>query len=168
MLIPLHSTEHRDLVHTLRSNAERWLEGKGLDQYQRGPRSAAAHEDIDRLFDRGEFVGLELDGRIAAVVAITDPDPDFWTPEEMTEPQGYISRFLVAEHGTGAGAKLLDTVATREADRGARWLRLDCWRSNTGLHDYYLRHGFEHVRTMEVPGRNSGALFQRAVANATQ
>lgn len=167
MLVPLHGAEHRDLVHTLRGNAERWLAEKGLDQYQRGPRSAVAHQDIDRLFDQGEFVGLVQDDRIAAVVAITDPDPDFWTPAEMAEPQGYISRFLVAEHGTGAGAALLDAVAAREAARGAQWLRLDCWRSNTGLHAYYLRHGFEHVRTMEVAGRNSGALFQRAIATTS-
>jgi hypothetical protein len=42
-------------------------------------------------------------------------------------------------------------------------IRLNCWSTNTRLHAYYIAHGFKHVRTADVPGRMSGALFQREV-----
>jgi hypothetical protein len=38
------------------------------------------------------------------------------------------------------------------------------WKTNIRLRDYSLRQGFQPVRTVEAPGRGSGALFQRAVA----
>lgn len=158
------SETHRELVHQLRNEAEEWLASKGLDQYQRGPRAQLAHKDIDRLFDAGQFVGWFDGGEPLAVVALTDPDPDFWTVEEMAEPQGYLSRFLVREHGCGHGDKLLDAVIHDQAARQRQWLRLDCWRTNTALHQYYLNHGFKHLRTETVPGRWSGALFQRPLA----
>ena len=49
-----------------------------------------ALEIIDRVFDRGDFVGLEVDGQLVAVGAVTSPDPDFWTPAERAQPQAYV------------------------------------------------------------------------------
>lgn len=162
----LHSEEHRQLIHDWRAKAERWLSDRGIDQYTAGPhsKSATSHERIDRLFDAGQFVGRTENGRLTAVVAITAPDPDFWTPAEMSEPQGYLTHFHVGEHGHFHGTKLLFAVMAAEARRGSRWLRLDCWRGNTKLHEYYLRHHFQRVRSTIVPGRSSGELFQYDLA----
>lgn len=167
MLIELRSEDHRRLVHRLREDAERWLAAKGLDQYH-GPRSHLAHADIDRLFDERAFLGWLVDGEVKAVVALTEHDPDFWTPDEMAElGVTYITRFMVAEHGHGYGVALLEAPAEREAARGQKKIRLDCWRTNIGLHKYYLSRGFRHVRTEIVPGRMSGALFERPLATDT-
>lgn len=169
MLLPLDD-RHRALVHRLRDQAESWLRDKGIDQYSVGPRAKLAHANIDEMFDRGEFVGWFPDGPDeppAAVVALTHPDPDFWTPDEISEPQGYISRFLVDQHGHGYGEALLEAVAEHQARAGNKYLRLDCWKTNTRLHAYYLAHGFHHVRTVDVPGRMSGALFERPLACTT-
>ncbi|CAM5431654.1 hypothetical protein STANM309S_04961 [Streptomyces tanashiensis] len=38
-----------------------------------------------------------------------------------------------------------ETVRT---EPGAKWLRLDAWTTNKDLQAYYLRQGFEHVRTV--------------------
>lgn len=167
MLQPLDES-HRALVHELRREAEAWLAAKGLDQYGVGPRAKVAHQDIDQMMDRREFVGWFVNGQVKAVLALTTPDPDFWTPAEMSEPQGYISRFLVREHGQGHGDALLEAVAKDQADVGSRSLRLDCWKTNHQLHRYYLTRGFRHVRTVDVPGRMSGALFQRDLLPVAQ
>ena len=161
-LVILENEEHRQLVHRLRDESAKWLAGRGIDQYSTGPhsKSARGHEGIDRLFDAGQFVGWDVAGRIVSVAAITEPDPDFWTPEEMAEPQAYLTHFHVAEHGKHHGLHLLFAIRGNERRIGSRWLRLDCWRTNTKLHDYYLRFGFERVRTEVVPGRMSGELFQ--------
>jgi hypothetical protein len=165
-LILLHTEEHRQLIHDFRSHAEAWLHSRGVDQFQPdSPTQASlAHHIINRLFDRGHFVGLKLNGRIVAVGALTDPDPDFWTPEEIAQPQVYVGRFLVAEHGKGYGEQLLARVAADAAQQGIPVMRLDCWRTSTGLHDYYRRLGFRHLRTVPVLGRGSGTLFELDLA----
>lgn len=47
----------------------------------------------------------------------------------------------------------------RQADKS--WLRLDAWKSNTALHQYYLDRGFTLVRIDDNPADPSGAYFQR-------
>jgi hypothetical protein len=117
-MIQLHTT----VIHDLRERAEKWLRDRGADQFQPdGPtRAGRAHEIIDEVFDRGEFVGLEVDGQLVAVGAIKAPDPDFWTPEERAEPQVYVARFMVAEHGRGYGEQLLARIAAQEAAHQCR------------------------------------------------
>lgn len=150
-------------VHRIRQDAERWLGDKGTDQYRRGLDLAAVRRSIDRQLDAGEFVGWKVDGQIVAVVALIQPDPQLWTRAELAQPQTYISRLMVAEghHGKGYGADVLEAVANLARHRGDRWLRLNCWTTNTRLHAYYRAHGFAHVRTVAAPGRMSGALFER-------
>ncbi|MEQ4209889.1 GNAT family N-acetyltransferase [Actinopolymorpha sp. B9G3] len=164
MLVKLDQT-HRELVHRIRRHAEEWLSDKGTDQYRRGVDPDAVRCSIDHQVDTGAFVGWCVDGEVVAVVALIEPDTELWTPEEVKEPQTYISRLLVAEnhHGKGHGAALLGAVAVQVRGRGDRWIRLNCWTTNTRLHAYYEAHGFEHVRTVDIPGRMSGALFQRSV-----
>ena len=36
-----------------------------------------------------------------------------------------------------------------------------CAKGNPGLQGYYRSRGFRHVRTVDLPHRASGALFQR-------
>jgi GNAT superfamily N-acetyltransferase len=160
MLITLDES-HRQLVHQARDDAGEWLATKGTDQYRGGLDMAQVHANIDHDFDKFFFVGWELDGRVVAMMAIIDPEADFWTAEELAEPQTYISRFFVIEHGKSFGSALLEAVIEHAEQDGKHWVRLNCWSTNTKLHDYYRAHGFEHVRTCNVPGRMSGALFER-------
>ncbi|MFI5710713.1 GNAT family N-acetyltransferase [Kribbella sp. NPDC051620] len=153
---------HRQLVHQVRDQAGEWLATKGTDQYRGGLDMAKVHANIDHDFDKFPFVGWEVDGRVVAMMAIIDQEADFWTPEELAEPQTYISRFFVIEHGKAYGSNLLDAVIEQARRDDKQWVRLNCWSTNTRLHEYYIAHGFEHVRTCNIPGRMSGALFQRS------
>lgn len=161
MLVELYTEEHRRLVHQLRDEAEQWLADRGIDQYQVGPRAAAAHDAIDTAFDHGEFYGWQVGDRIVAVAALTSADKDFWTTEEAAQAAVYLARFMTAEHGQGYGAALLEALAEYARHAGYDRIRLDCWKSNTALQAYYLCRGFRHIRTIDVPGRMSGALFER-------
>lgn len=161
-LVRLTSDEQRRTVHRFREQAEVWLRERGADQFQpeSDTQASQAHAIIDRVFDAGEFVGLEINSSLVAVGAVTDPDPDFWTEDERADPQVYVGRLLVASHGSRYGTQLLAKIAQVAVDQGAPVMRLDCWRSSKGLHDYYRRLGFRHLRTVPVTGRGSGALFE--------
>jgi GNAT superfamily N-acetyltransferase len=163
MLITLDES-HRQLVHKVRDEAGEWLSTKGTDQYRGGLDMDEVHANIDRDFDRYPFVGWLVDGEVVAMMALIAPEAEFWTPEELAEPQTYISRFFVVEHGKGYGAALLEAVVARARLEGKHWVRLNCWSTNTKLHDYYIAQGFEYVRTCAIPGRMSGALFQREIS----
>ncbi|MEU4390604.1 GNAT family N-acetyltransferase [Kribbella sp. NPDC023855] len=162
MLITLDES-HRQLVHQVRDEAGEWLATKGTDQYRGGLDMAQVHANIDHDFDKYPFVGWEVAGRIVAMMALIDPEPDFWTAEELAQPQTYISRFFVVEHGRNYGSTLLEAVVDQARKEGKQWVRLNCWSTNTKLHKYYIDRGFSHVRTCNIPGRMSGALFQRSL-----
>jgi len=102
----------------------------------------------------------------STAAGLTEPD-DLWNDAERSEPQTYIGRLLVAsgEHGHGYGAAVVEAVASAAREHGDKWLRLNCWSTNTRLHDYYRALDFQHVRTVDVPGRMSGALFERDLDN---
>jgi GNAT superfamily N-acetyltransferase len=104
---------------------------------------------------------------MVAVVGLTEPD-DLWTDAERNEPQTYIGRLLVAGDGRGQGygAAVVEAVADEARQHGDKWLRVNCWSTNTRLHAYYKALGFRHVRTVDVPGRMSGALFERDLTRA--
>ena len=149
----------RALLHELRTASEKWLAEKGLDQYQ-GHWSERAHANIDQLLDDRRFVAL-CDGNdeVLAVAALVGPDLDFWTEEDDLHSAWYVARLMVARHGEGAGARLLDALALAAALDGRQYLRLDCWRRNTGLHNFYEQQGFQFVRVEMLKSRESGALF---------
>ncbi len=64
-----------------------------------------------------------------------------------------------AARGQSLGAALLDWAAGRATEAGR--LRLDAWKTNAALHTYYTSLGFTHLRTVDLPHRRSGALFER-------
>lgn len=92
-----------------------------------------------------------------------DGDTDFWTRDELAEPATYVSKAAVSRRfaGRGIGALMLRWVCDHAAADGSQWVRLDVWKTNRELQSYYRRQGWTYLRTVEAPGRNSGALFQR-------
>ena len=94
----------------------------------------------------------------------------------MADPKGFLkhgrevaSRREVAErvndwdevYPDGIGRALLDWAGRRTLADGLRRLRLDCAKTNAALQGYYRSLGFRHVRTVDLPHRASGALFER-------
>lgn len=103
-------------------------------------------------------------GRVVATITIDHlADADFWRKTDRVRSALYVHRMAVArrESGIGLGAAMLDWAAERVVRAGRSRLRLDAWATNTGLHQYYEKLGFVRVRFETVPGRGSGALFER-------
>jgi len=151
--------------------AARWLADCGIEQWPMSFTESPKRTDwLKEQADLGNvLVWFALGTNPVATLTLTPwQDPDFaagW-PQRDAFAQ-YVARFAVASLGRrllpGLGARMLDHAATIAAQRGARVLRLDCAKRNDRLQRYYLDHGFEHVGTVEVPGRKSGALFERVI-----
>jgi hypothetical protein len=100
---------------------------------------------------------------VVACFALAGADTEIWTAAEAAQPALYLYEFTVAADclDTGLDDVILDWCARRAEAAGAMWLRLDCWRAATALHDLWTRRGFVHLDTRDHPGRDSGVLFQR-------
>lgn len=152
-----------DRVLALRRHAETWLHAAGIDQWT--VRSTGERNIRQQIADGTTFVVTTGAGDVIGSLALDAADLDFWTPTEANQPALYLYKFIISSErrGRGLGDALLNWACTRAAIAGARWLRLDCWKTNPGLHKYYLDRGFRQVDVRDTPGRQSGALFERPV-----
>ncbi|WP_424535339.1 GNAT family N-acetyltransferase [Sphaerisporangium viridialbum] len=150
-----------------------WLHGRGIRQWPVAGFPAARIEPLiaegtlwvlDDEDDRGTLAGETLSAPAATLALDDHADPEFWRRGDHPETGLYVHKLAVGRgySGQGLGETLLDWAALRVAAAGRRWLRLDCSKDNLGLQGYYQKLGFRHVRTVDLPHRASGALFQRA------
>ncbi len=158
------------LLIAFRDEASRWLAARGIDQWTRPwPTEDLMAKGMLRNIRAGETFIVWDDGRPAATITVDRwAIPDLWTPEEVTEPALYAHKLTVARAyaSQGLGGELLDWAGGRAAIDGAQWLRVDVWTTNRELQQYYLDHGFTHVRTVALAHNPSGALFQRPARQA--
>jgi GNAT superfamily N-acetyltransferase len=92
-------------------------------------------------------------------------NPAVWTnPEVTAEPAVYLGRLVTAKGfgGLHIGARILDWAGQHGVDNyGAHWIRIDVWTSNTALHEYYEKRGFEDCGLVPDEKYPSRKLFQR-------
>ncbi|MET9472529.1 GNAT family N-acetyltransferase [Streptomyces sp. NPDC002922] len=154
-----------------REEAAAWLTRLGSEQWQRpypADRLAATIE--------ARSVFMVIDGGLTVATLTLSPEVEegLWTEQELAEPSSFVTKLTVARAhaGQNLGGRLLDWAGDRAYRDGAKWLRLDAWTTNEALQGYYLRQGFEYVRTVREGGavnggpRVSGWLAQRRTAPA--
>ncbi|MFC4115878.1 GNAT family N-acetyltransferase [Nonomuraea zeae] len=170
--LALRRAEPADLpgVITLLADTAEWLYAQGVRQW---PRGGFGPERIEPLIEERVLFLLDDELRYldpdesappVATIALDDhADPEFWTPGDNPGAALYIHKLAVARpwSGSGLGDALLDWAGTSAHAAGLPWLRLDCAKGNPRLQSYYRSRGFRHVRTVDLPHRSSGALFER-------
>lgn len=152
-----------DTVMVLLKERIEWLRARGSDQWstwetwQAKIHTALEDGNVWLLFDATDPVGtitLEYQG-----------DRDFWDQAECAEPAAYLSKLAIRLDYAGheLGVVFTDWASDYAYRRGCKFVRLDAWKANEGLHAYYASRGWKHLRTVNTPGRNSGSLFQLPV-----
>jgi hypothetical protein len=164
----IHPEQIEDALGPLDA-AARWLAECGIEQWPVSfTESPDRRRKIEGEAERGNvFVWYSL-GQPVATATITDwQDPDFasgWTDQARAQ---YVMRFAVSPTGRtilpGLGTTILEYATYLAEYRGSSVLRLDCNKRNEKLHRYYYERGFNHVGTVDVPGRKSGALWEKRV-----
>lgn len=155
-----------EVIGAMWTEAARWLKSQGIDQWQYAPNMAAIIRDIEHghaymAVDGSEYLGT---------ITVDDfADPEFWTPGDAPGSALYAHRIIVcpAVGGNALGAAMLDWASEKAAKTGKEWLRVDAWKTNARLGRYYERQGFKHLRTVDLPHRRSGALYQRPAGTTT-
>jgi GNAT superfamily N-acetyltransferase len=148
----------------MRTEASQWLRERGVEQWRDPwPTQEAMVARIAASIRAGQtWVVRDRPGEtIAATVALdTFADPRLWTPREQRQPALYLHRLIVRRQWRGLGTRILDWICAKAAHLGKAWVRIDVWTDNEPLHRYYRRHGFQHVRTLDLTDYPSSALFQ--------
>ncbi|WP_445402742.1 GNAT family N-acetyltransferase [Streptomyces sp. LE64] len=166
MIIERATADDLDALLAFRREASSWLTALGTDQWQR-PYPA---DKLLGTIEAGEVFMVRDGGRTAATITLTpEAEEGLWTDRDLREESRFVNKLTVARSHAGQdlGGRLLDWAGDRAFRSGAVWLRLDAWTTNRALQDYYLRHGFTHVRTVTEGGavnggpRVSGWLAQR-------
>jgi GNAT superfamily N-acetyltransferase len=149
-------------IMELLDNAAHWLHARGItDQWSVGEFPTGR---IIRDILNGHVYALRHAASLVAAITIDSrADMELWQPDDDPGCAFYVHRLVVRRRwaGRGIGAFLLDLAAERAAASGLGFIRVDCAKGNGELHGYYKRLGFSHVRTVDLPHRRSGALFQR-------
>jgi GNAT superfamily N-acetyltransferase len=154
-------------------DAREWLWTKDTDQW-------AAPWPDERSRDTRVLKGLQSgttwivwDGDIPAATVTTTPrrNSAVWSEPactcDLTERAVFVHRLIAARKyaGLGLGAELIDWAGLRgQRLYGAKWIRIDVWATNKGLHDYYLKTGFAPCGFCMDPSYPSSALFQKPVS----
>lgn len=153
--------------------ASRWLKAQGKDQWaepwpNREQRDARV---LRGLVNKKTVIVRQGDSAVATVTMANWHNPDVWVQGacecDLAERAIYLHRLITARRyaGRGLGELLINWAAERARARyGAKWIRIDVWTTNTDLHRYYQRLGFESCGSCPDLFYPSGALFQRPLA----
>ncbi|MFI2298279.1 GNAT family N-acetyltransferase [Actinacidiphila glaucinigra] len=148
----------------LRAEAEGWLRSKGTDQWSDPETGERAISKWRASIDEGRaWVVVGEHEEVLATVSRGPVDRDFWTDADHPETALYLYKLIVSRGASGRqlGTRVIDWMSRLASLEGRSWVRIDTWRTNTGLHSYYEGLGFRHVRTEEPANRRSGWLAQR-------
>lgn len=150
-----------------------WLQSRGSDQWST---FAQWPPKLSETIDLGHTWLLETVDRepIGTITVSANGDPDFWTSAELTTPSLYLAKLAtvppdyVSEQATvtpsdirGLGRLMLAWSVDYAARAQLEAVRLDVWRTAFDLHRWYEQNGWTKVRTVDLPHRKSGTLFQR-------
>ncbi|WP_326960496.1 GNAT family N-acetyltransferase [Amycolatopsis sp. NBC_01286] len=141
-----------------------WLKSRGSDQWYNFDEK---QDELEQVVSKGH-TWLMRDGAAGTplgTITFTDADPDFWTFDEQRTPALYLAKLATDPEiaGRGLGRTLLQFALFEAAANRVDEVRFDVWKTAYDLQRYYEREGWSHLRTVDLPHRNSGALFSRKV-----
>lgn len=161
-------------IRALQADAVAWLASIGSDQWQPSSPSKPDQQGergLTSSISRSEVYLVRNNGAVIGTFTLDNyADPEFWTEQDHPSAGLYLHRMIVRRDFAGQGiGELIVNWCSKEADRrGKEWIRLDAWVTNQKLHKFYASLGFNLVRTVDLPHRGSGKLFQRAVSTKSE
>jgi ribosomal protein S18 acetylase RimI-like enzyme len=141
-------------VLRLLDEAVDWLVDRGLSgQWGEQPFSSRpdGRRQVERTLSENEVWIAEHQGRVAGALAAGTCPP--YVPGNPN-PELYIALLVSSRRlsGNAIGARLLEEAAKVAAERGAQWLRVDCWADAPRLIGFYESQGFRRDGRFDLQG----------------
>ncbi len=138
-----------------------WLHARGIAQWAL-PQPPHEWEKMRGQIARGNvfLARREADRSLIGTLRIEWEDARLWPDDPIGG--GYVHSLAIRSsvRGHRIGAGLLQWAQGRIADRGRKYLRLDCWKENAALCRYYESLGFRRCGDFEI-GAWTGALYEK-------
>lgn len=153
------TTDLTDVMSLINQRIE-WLRRSGNDQWNTG---RTFEDRILESIQRGETWIIHDDNQAIATLSLTTVgDGDFWTTQELEQSALYLGKMAssLARRGENLGLLMLHWAQDHAARLGIPLIRWDVWKTNERLQKYYRDNGGKYLRSVEAPGRWSGALFE--------
>lgn len=164
------SPRNLQAVLSLIDEASAWLRGKNTDQWASPwPSEKRRNKRIHRGLKKKQTWIVWHGTTPAATITIAERSiKKVWSGAECDASARavYVHRLVTARNyaGWGLGERLVDWAGQRSRVlTGAQWIRIDVWTTNTALHQYYMKQGFQPCGRCLDPAYPSGALFQKPV-----
>jgi GNAT superfamily N-acetyltransferase len=147
--------------------AQAWLRSRGLGQYV-----PAAHDEyaasVRARAEAGTLFAVWHGGEPVGFFNL-DPTPSPWWPADGA-PALYLAGMVVSPwaRGQGVGGFIIRWCVAEAAQRGCRFVRLDCHAGNTWLCRYYEGHGFALQGRVEQHPGYEGCLYQRETSSPAE
>jgi GNAT superfamily N-acetyltransferase len=154
-------------VVDMRYGLTRWLSSIGTDQWTSdlGIDRAEVERRVSASIAEGTTWIAYAEEEVVGSIAIDQiTDGALWSVEELAESV-ILHRMMVRREFAGRqiGTRMISWAEQIALIENRKWIRLDAWDTNEGLHAYYLSQGFERVRHVKNHRFPSATLFQRAV-----
>lgn len=155
------------LICQLRLQRTAWLTARGSDQWTAAGRGLPIEifaRAVGRSLEAGQTWIAEVAGEPAGTITVNrHADPGLWSPWELFD--AVVVHYMIVDlrfAGYRIGHHLLAHAGRLAHQQERDWVRLDAWTTNTELHDYYRRAGFQFARIAgPIATGPSRALFER-------
>jgi GNAT superfamily N-acetyltransferase len=154
-------------------DAREWLWAKGTDQWATPWPDEKSRDTrvLKGLQSRTTWIVWDKDIPAATVTITSRRNNAVWSKPtctcDLAEPAVFAHRLITSRKyaDRGLGAELIAWAGLRgRREYDAKWIRIDVWTKNKGLHGFYQSLGFEPCGFCADPDYPSGALFQKPVA----
>lgn len=141
-----------DSIIALLKEVAKWLQHKGVDQWQYLLGGEATAEILEGIREKYTYV-ITKEDEITGTVTVS-PKQNEWDEyifgKEEVSNSLYIHRFAVKRKykGNGIGEWILRWVE-ENVKHDKEFLKLDCVGHNRILNDFYKRNGFEYVGSID-------------------
>jgi GNAT superfamily N-acetyltransferase len=154
-------------VIELRDDAARWMQARGIEQWEPGEVPASYFEQ--RVAEGAVWL-LRRDDQLLGTVMVSWSDPGIWGSDQGQA--GYIHGLVIDQQlaGQGVGRQLLHWAEAHIAGSGRQVARLDCVAVNQRLRRYYEDADYRQVGTKDFPNiewARKVALYEKALSPQT-
>lgn len=164
-----HASDVASVVD-MRYGLTRWLSSLGTDQWTSDlgiDRTEVERRVGESIAEGTTWVVVDGEELVGSIAIDQISDGELWSANELSESV-ILHRMMVRREfaGHGIGGRMISWAEQIALIERRKWIRLDAWDTNMGLHRYYLSQGFERVRHVANHKFPSATLFQRAVPDA--